>query len=137
MGAASTPWWWRHAWHPMRLASQVARSSRRNSVHEYLRTVAEEPFPPICVHSCAPMSVHNGATVYTNAPKWLREAVFANLCTLLRHRPGGEGFFSNDTANTEIYTSSRSLVKVLRFAGRLGAMAATLPFGVTCLFDGP
>ena len=44
---------------------------------------AEEPFPPICVHSCAPMSVRNGATVYTNAPKRLREVIFANLCTLL------------------------------------------------------
>ena len=38
---------------------------------------------PICVHSCAPMSVRNGATVYTNAPKRLREVIFANLCTLL------------------------------------------------------
>ena len=30
------------------------------------------------------MPAHNGATVYTNAPKRLREAVFADLCTLLR-----------------------------------------------------
>ena len=44
---------------------------------------AEEPFLPICVHSCAPMSVRNGATVYTNVPKRLREVIFANLCTLL------------------------------------------------------
>ena len=44
---------------------------------------AERPFSPICVHSCVPTSVHNVATVYTNAPKRLREAVFADLCTLL------------------------------------------------------
>ena len=43
------------------------------------------PFSPICVHSCVFTSVHNVATVYTNAPKRLREAVFADLCTLLSH----------------------------------------------------
>ena len=32
-------------------------------------------------------SANRGATVYTNAPKRRRESVFANLCTLLRHRP--------------------------------------------------
>ena len=45
---------------------------------------AERPFSPICVHSCVPTSVHNVATVYTNGPKQLQEAVFADLCTLLR-----------------------------------------------------
>ena len=45
---------------------------------------SERPFSSICVHSCVPSPVHNGATVYTNAPKWLRKAVFVNLCTLLR-----------------------------------------------------
>ena len=77
------------------------------------------------------------ATVYTNAPKRRREAILANLCTLLRHRPGGEGHAALAVTQPPTHTSSRSLVKVLRFAGRLGAMAATLPFGVTCLFDGP
>ena len=62
---------------------------------------AEEPFLPICVHSCAPMPVRNGATVYTNAPKPLREVIFANLCTLLcphdRSRTGrGHGFHNID-----------------------------------------
>ena len=42
----------------------------------------ERPFSPICVHSCVPTSVHNGATVYTNGPKQLQEATLANLCTL-------------------------------------------------------
>ena len=45
---------------------------------------SERSFLPICVHSCVPTSVHNVATVYTNAPKRLREAVFVDLCTLLR-----------------------------------------------------
>ena len=31
-----------------------------------------------------------GATVYTNVPKRLREAISTDLCTLLRRRPGGE-----------------------------------------------
>ena len=44
---------------------------------------AKRPFSPICVHSCVPTSVHNGATVYTNGPKQLQEATLANLCTLL------------------------------------------------------
>ena len=44
---------------------------------------AKRPFSPICVHSCAPTSVHNGATVYTNGPKQLQETILANLCTLL------------------------------------------------------
>ncbi len=43
---------------------------------------AKRPFSPICVHSCVPTSVHNGATVYTNGPKQLQEATLANLCTL-------------------------------------------------------
>ena len=42
----------------------------------------ERPFSPICVHSCVPTSVHNGATVYTNGPKQLQEATLADLCTL-------------------------------------------------------
>ena len=49
---------------------------------------AKRPFLPICVHSCVLTSVHNGATVYTNGPKQLQEAVFANLCTLFA--PGGK-----------------------------------------------
>ena len=46
---------------------------------------AESPFSPICVHSCVPAPAHSVATVYTNAPKRRREAIFADLCTLLRH----------------------------------------------------
>ena len=44
---------------------------------------AESPSSPICVHPCVPTSARSGATVYTNAPKRRREAIFADLCTLL------------------------------------------------------
>ena len=37
----------------------------------------------IATHGAAHGAAH-GATVYTNAPKRTREAIFANLCTLLR-----------------------------------------------------
>ena len=51
----------------------------------------ERPFPPICVHCCVPTVRSRDprvATVYTNAPKRLREPIFSDLCTLLRsHRP--------------------------------------------------
>ena len=77
MGAAGTPWRLGCSCHPTQLASQQCTQMAQNGV--------ERPFSPICVHSCVPTPVHNVATVYTNAPKWLREAVFANLCTLLRH----------------------------------------------------
>ncbi len=48
----------------------------------------EGPFSAICVHYCVTTGRPRGprvATVYTNGPEQLREAVFANLCTLLRH----------------------------------------------------
>ena len=47
----------------------------------------ESPSSPICVHPCIPTSARSGATVYTNAPKRLREAIFADLCTPLRPTP--------------------------------------------------
>ena len=62
---------------------------------------AERPFSLVCVHSCVLTSVHNGATVYTNDPKLCREAILANLCTLLRPPPmsaraTGRGHGSHD-----------------------------------------
>ena len=55
------------------------------------RNDAERPFSPICVHSCAPTVRSRDprdATVCTNTPERRREAIFANLCTLLcPHRP--------------------------------------------------
>ena len=60
----------------MRLVSQQCTQVPQNG--------AERPFSLVCVHSCVLTSVHNGATVYTNGTKRLREAILANLCTLLR-----------------------------------------------------
>ena len=51
----------------------------------------ESPSSPICVHPCVPTSARSGATVYTNAPKRLREAIFADLCTPLRPTPAHSG----------------------------------------------
>ena len=43
------------------------------------------PAAAACVAACvATGGATGGATVYTNAPKRAREAIFANLCTLLR-----------------------------------------------------
>ena len=117
-----------------------ATAPQPNSVHKCPKTARRGPILPF-VYTIAiprpPTTQAHGPTVYTNAPKQRREAILANLCTLLRHRPGGEGHATGAVTQPPTHTSLRSLVKVLRFAGRLGAMAATLPFGVTCLFDGP
>ena len=32
-------------------------------------SIPDRLFSPICVHCCIPASIHNGTTVYTNAPK--------------------------------------------------------------------
>ena len=78
-GAAGTPWRLGRSCHPTQLASQLAAQQ----CTQMSQNSSERPFPPICVHFCVPTSVRNGATVYTNAPKQLRGAVFADLCTLL------------------------------------------------------
>ena len=113
---------------------------QHNSVHKCPNPVRRGPILPF-VYTIAiprpPTTQAHGATVYTNAPKRRRETILANLCTLLRRRPGGDAHAALAVTQPPTHTNSRSLVKVLRFAGRLGAMAATLPFGVTCLFDGP
>ena len=116
------------------------RSQQRNSVHKRPNPARRGPILPF-VYTIAiprpPTTQAHVATVYTNAPKRRRGAILANLCTLLCRRPGGDAHAALAVTQPPTHTSSRSLVKVLRFAGRLGAMAATLPFGVTCLFDGP
>jgi len=48
---------------------------------------AERPFSPTCVHCCVPTTCSHDphvATVYTNGKKRCREAILADLCTLLR-----------------------------------------------------
>ena len=111
----------------MRLVSQQCTQVPQNG--------AERPFSLICVHSCVLTSVHNGATVYTNDPKLCREAILANLCTLLRshgrsrdraglgaprhqrpHEPrdaraiGPEAHAAGAATQPPTYTNSRSLL---------------------------
>ena len=82
----------RHAMAVEALVSPCAtrRSSRRNSQQQCTRMAkngAERPFSPICVHSCVPTTCSHDphiTTVYTNGKKRCREAILADLCTLLR-----------------------------------------------------
>ena len=51
------------------------------------KNCVERPFSPTCVHSCIPTACSRDphvATVYTNGKKRCREAILADLCTLLR-----------------------------------------------------
>ena len=48
------------------------------------------------------------ATVYTNAPKRIRETILADLCTLLRRRPGGEAHAAGAVTQPPTHTNSRS-----------------------------
>ena len=64
---------------PQLSAQQCTQMSRNGSVR---------PFSPICVHYCVTTGRPRdprAAIVYTNVPKRLREAIFGDLCTLLRH----------------------------------------------------
>ncbi len=85
----------RRSCHPTQLASpSAARAAAQLSAlpvaqqcTQMPRNGVERPFSPICVHYCVPTGRPRdprAATVYTNAPKRLREAVFGDLCTLLR-----------------------------------------------------
>ena len=49
------------------------------------------------------------ATVYTNAPKRIREAILADLCTLLRRCPGGDAHAALAVTQPPTHTNSRSL----------------------------
>ena len=77
-------------------AARVAysyRYSRRNSVHKCPKTAPRGHFSQSVYTPASPPSLERSsrvATVYTNTPKRRREAILANLCTLLRRRPGGE-----------------------------------------------
>ena len=63
----------------------------RNSVHKWLRTASKDRFRQSVYTIVSPPGRPRNprvATVYTNAPERLREAVFGDLCTLLHpHRP--------------------------------------------------
>ncbi len=64
-----------------------ATASQPNSVHKCPKTARRGPILPF-VYTIAiprpPTTQAHGATVYTNAPKRLRGAISADLCTLLR-----------------------------------------------------
>ena len=71
----------------------LATAQQPNSVHKRPNPARRGPIFPF-VYTIAiprpPTTQAHGATVYTNALKRHREAILADLCTLLRHRPGGE-----------------------------------------------
>ena len=88
------------------------RSQQRNSVHKRPNPARRGPILPF-VYTIAiprpPTTQAHGATVYTNAPKRRREAILANLCTLLRRRPGGDAHAALAVTQPPTHTNSRSL----------------------------
>ena len=66
---------------------------QRNSVHKCPETAPKGHFSQSVYTPASPRSLERSsrvATVYTNAPKPIREAISTDLCTLLRRRTGGE-----------------------------------------------
>ena len=78
-----------------------ARGRRRHAV------VVEALVPPSAARVTIRIATRV-ATVYTNAPKRRREAILANLCTLLRRRPGGDAHAVLAVTQPPTHTSSRS-----------------------------
>ena len=72
------------------------------------------------VEALVPLDAARGATVYTNAPKRLQEAILANLCTLLRRHPGGEAHIAGAVAQPPTHTNSRSLCFLISFSPLMG-----------------
>ena len=98
------------AWRSSRRDS--CRDSRRNSVHKrpnparrghFRRSVYTPASPRLFARSS------RVATVYTNAPKRIREAISIDLCTLLRRRPGGDAHAALAVTQPPTHTNSRSL----------------------------
>ena len=82
-----------------------------NSVHKRPNPAWRGPILPF-VYTIAiprpPTTQAHGATVYTSAPKRRRGAISADLCTLLRRRPGGEAHVARAVTQPPTHTSSRS-----------------------------
>ena len=91
------------------------RSQQPNSVHKRPNPARRGPILPF-VYTIAiprpPTTQAHGPTVYTNAPKRPRGAISTDLCTLLRHRPGGEAHVAGVVTQPPPHTSSRSRQKV-------------------------
>ena len=83
-----------------------------NSVHKCPKTARRDPIHPF-VYTIAiprpPTTQAHGPTVYTNTPKQRGEAILANLCTLLRRRPGGDAPAALAVTQPPTHTNSRSL----------------------------
>ena len=84
----------RHSCHPTQLSSllaaQLSALPAPQQCTQMAQNGAEEPFSAICVHYCVttgrprgPRAAARSATVYTDGPERLREAVFGDPCTLL------------------------------------------------------
>ena len=89
----------------------LATAQQSNSVHKHPNPARRGPILPF-VYTIAiprpPTTQAHGATVYTNAPKRPRGAISADLCTLLRRRPGGEAHVAGAVTQPPTHTSSRS-----------------------------
>ena len=87
-------------------------AQQSNSVHKRPNPVRRGPILPF-VYTIAiprpPTTQAHGATVYTNAPKRLRGTIFVDLCTLPRHRQGGDAHAARAVAQLPTHTNSRSL----------------------------
>ena len=85
--------------------------ARPNSVHKRPNPARRGPIFPF-VYTIAiprpPTTQAHGPTVYTNAPKRRRGAIFTDLCTLLRRRPGGEAHIAGVVTQPPTHTNSRS-----------------------------
>ena len=87
-------------------------AQQSNSVHKRPNPVRRGPILPF-VYTIAiprpPTTQAHGATVYTNAPKRHRGAILADLCTLPRHRQGGDAHAARAVTQLPTHTNSRSL----------------------------
>ena len=96
----------------------LATAQQPNSVHKCLETAPRGPILPF-VYTIAilrlPTTQAHGPTVYTNAPSRRREAISTDLCTLLRHRPGGDAHAVGAVTQPPTHTNSRSLSNEVDF----------------------
>ena len=103
----------------------LATAQQPNSVHKCLETAPRGPILPF-VYTIAilrlPTTQAHGPTVYTNAPIRRREAISTDLCTLLRHRPGGDAHAVGTVTQPPTHTSSRSLQHRDELLSILGTM---------------
>ena len=98
-----------------------ARRRRRHAM------VVEALVPPDAARVAIRIATRD-ATVYTNAPKRHREAIFTDLCTLLRRRPGGDAHIAGAVTQPPTHTNSRSFIHKVHRCW----MSAYLPLSAGC-----